>query len=45
VAVTWADVDKVQNLSLCGGIFSMDQHADGELEPRTGWAVVKPSSQ
>jgi hypothetical protein len=45
VRVTWADVGKVQELTFCGGIFAIHQHADGALEPRTGWAVIKRKPQ
>jgi hypothetical protein len=42
VKVKWFDVDQEQDLEFYAGIFAIHQHADGALEPRTGWAVIEP---
>jgi hypothetical protein len=41
VHMKWLDVGREQDLEFYAGIFALHQHADGALEPRTGWAVVE----
>jgi hypothetical protein len=41
VLMKWVTGEPSQDLEFHAGIFALHQHADGALEPWTGWAVVE----